>query len=184
MASKNAKRPNPRPSTEPQPPAGPQPSAGPKVQVASFDSFNGEEVSVPDIDGWYSPEAGEVGWVGRIVGMFNMKDAFNEGKTRTVVVVRLLSNCSSAVDGDEGEPVELQAGQAMAVSIKAKLVALLDYVEKRATVGVRAVEKKNLARGRSMWVFAIKGQPGARVPRQQDTRASEQSAAGAAEPWD
>ncbi len=162
MAAKNSKKAAPQSA----PPAAESKSSRPQVQVASFDTFQGEEVSVPDIDGWYSPEQGEKGWVGRIINQFRMKDAFNDGKMRTVVVVRLLSDCASAVDAD-GEPATLEAGQTMAVSIKAKLADLLDYVEKHGTVGVRAVEKKALTKGRSMWVFSIKGQPGARVMRDQ-----------------
>jgi len=166
-----------------------QPTAGskqsrPQVQSASFDNFNGEEVSIPDIDGWYSPEEGEAGWVGRIIGAFRMKDAFNEGRMRDVVVVRLLSTCSSAVDAD-GEPTVLEAGNSMAVSIKAKLASLLEYVERHGTVGVKAIDKKKLDKGRSMWVFAVKGQPGARVQREssQSASGSQSSTASGDVPW-
>ena len=136
-AKKNAAKPQSAPSAAAEPAAGAK-----KPQAASFDAFNGEDVNVPDIDGWYSPEENEAGWVGRIVGMFRMKDTFNEGKMRDIVVVRLLSACSSAVDSDGGEPCELEPGHAMAISVKAKLLGLLEYVEKRGTVAVRAIEKK------------------------------------------
>lgn len=151
-------------------------------KAASFDTFAGDEVSVPDIDGWYSPEAGEAGWVGRIVASFRMKDSFNEGKSRDVVVVRLFSTCSSAVDSD-GEPAILEPGNTMAVSIKAKLLDILDYVEKRGTIAVKALEKRPLAKGRSMWTFSIKGQAGMRVPRKQEAISAAQDLGGA-EPWD
>jgi hypothetical protein len=179
MAAKNSKK---APAQAAAAPAEEPKQSRPQVQAASFDSFSGEEVSVPDIDGWYSPEAGEAGWVGRIVASFRMKDSFNEGKTRDVVVVRLFSNCSSAVDSD-GEPVILEPGNTMAVSIKAKLLDILDYVEKRGTIAVKAIEKRPLAKGRSMWTFSIKGQQGMRVPRRQETTSSVQDLAGA-EPWD
>jgi hypothetical protein len=167
MAAKKPAAAKPAAST-PAPTSQPASEARSRPQVASFDGFNGEEVNVPDIDGWYSPEQGEAGWVGRIVGEFRMKG--DDDRERTVVVVRLASDCSSA--SNEGEPVILEAGQVMAVSIRAKLVGLLDYVERRAMVAVRAIGKKEIGKGRSMWVFTIKGQPGARVPRQ-DTSGSQ-----------
>jgi hypothetical protein len=166
-AKKNVAKPQSAPSAAAESAAGAK-----KPQAASFDAFNGEDVNIPDIDGWYAPEEGEAGWVGRIVGMFRMKDSFNEGKMRDIVVVRLLSPCSSAVDSDGGEPCELEPGHAMAISVKAKLLGLLEYVEKRGTVAVRAVEKKSISKGRSMWTFAVKGQPSARVQRESSQGAS------------
>lgn len=152
-AKKNSKQPAPKPE------AATEQAQPKKTQTASFDAFEGDEVNTPDIDGWYSPIEGEAGWVGRIAGMFKRTD--DEGKQRDIVVVRLLSDCSSATI--EGEPVELEAGQVMAVGVKAKLRGLLEYVERRATVAVRATEKIKIGKGRSMWNFSVKGQKGARV---------------------
>ncbi len=147
---------------------------------ASFDSFEGDEVNLPDIDGWYTPAEGEAGWVGRILGTFTITD--DEGKQRQVAVVRLFSACSSATI--EGEPVELSPGNVLAVSMRAKLLGLLDYVESQATVAVKAVGKRKLDAKKSMWLFEIKGQRGKRTraptpPRPAPSRAQDDSG----EPW-
>lgn len=139
-----------------------------KPRTATFDEFAGDEVNVPDIDGWYSPEKGEAGWVGVISGSFKKRQ--DDGKVSDVIVVRLLSDCSSAVI--DGEPIELKAGQCMAVGIKAKLVGLLDYLESRARVAVRAKEKIDIGNGRKMWTFDIKGQKGARKTPQAPSQAA------------
>jgi hypothetical protein len=150
-----------------------------KVETASYDTFRGEDVNVPDIDGWYSPEEGEPGWVGRIVGVFSITD--DEGRKRSVVVVRLLSDCDQATL--DGEPVALKAGHAMAVSMRARLMGLLDYVEKRATVAVKATGKRKLQGGRSMWLFEVKGAPGQRVRRQEASPAPSSAAPIDDIPW-
>ncbi len=75
----------------------------------------------------------------------------------------------------------------MAVSMRAKLVGLLDYVEKQGIVAVRAIGKKPIGHGRSMWQFSVKGK-GERVPRQtpamSGAAASGSQSSPQGEPWD
>lgn len=141
-------------------------------QAASFDSFQGEDLNLPDIDGWYSPVEKEEGWVGRLLGMFKIT---NEDGERDVAVFRLLSSCTSAAA--EGEPVSLSPGHVLAVSYRAQLRNIFTFVPGKATIACRATGKKKLDGKKSMWLFDVKGtgekQPDSPVAGRKPARGAE-----------
>ncbi len=112
----------------------------------------------PSIDGWYKPVAGD-GFYGRIIGHFQVADKKN-GKMRDVVIVRLGVACNAIVDK---KPALLAEGQCMGVSIRHKLLPLMEGITHKCVVRVIATEQKPIGNGQTMWEFSIENK-GVKAP--------------------
>jgi hypothetical protein len=125
--------------------------------VSSVNVEWGEDIAEPDIDGWHDPELAPL-VMGQIVG-FKVIETTNGWSD--VVIMKLLEAVKAK--GNKGEPVELHAGQSIGVFVRAKLVELLDYVEFKNVMRIRALEKMAIKGGHTMWRFEIKPKVGAKV---------------------
>lgn len=104
----------------------------------------------PSLDGWYKPATGN-GFYGRIVGNFQVEDK-KSGKMRDVVIIKLAVPCKAQVDKKEAT---LDAGQFLGVSIRHKLMPLMEYVSNKGLAWVKALDQVNIGGGQTMWNFEI-----------------------------
>lgn len=116
-----------------------------------------EDVGIPDIDGWWKPTEGAK-ILGRVVGRTQIEN--DDGKMRDVVLIQLDKPCVAVMEEEE---ITLQPGQCIGVGVRAKLTDLLYYVQKKGRVFVRAEGKRNLKKGRTMWLFTVKGEKNKRA---------------------
>lgn len=113
-----------------------------------------EDIGTPDIDGWFKPETGAI-VAGQLVGMIAIEDEKKPGTVRQAVLVKLSEPCSHAVV-DKEEGVTLEVGKVIAVGIRAKLAALLEYVENKGHCWIQTKHQKSLSKGRKMWEFDVR----------------------------
>lgn len=127
------------------------------AEEINFSDTGFEVVGDPDIDGWFKPEVGAA-FKGQVVGRIQIEN--DDGKLRDVCLVKLDTPCKAVVDGEEG--VTLDAGKVLGVGVRAKLVDLLFYIEKKGRVMVKVVSQQKLRGNKTMWVFDLRGQKGMR----------------------
>jgi hypothetical protein len=124
-----------------------------------------EESSIPDIDAWFRPFDGAIVH-GRIRGRIVITD--DRDQPRDVVLIQLDRPVKAVLDEEE---VTAEAGQVLAVGVRAKLTEMLYYVEHKGMVWFKVLGKQKLRGGREMWTFDLrfKGkkstQPIAATPR-------------------
>ncbi len=140
----------------------------------SSDKLEGyEQDDQPSIDGWYKPVASD-GFYGRIIGHFQVKDK-KSGNMRDVVIVRLGVACNAIVDK---KTVLLNEGQVLGVSIRHKLLPLMEHITNKNVVHVTATEQKSIGSGQTMWEFKIKSKGVKAPPPAPRQLTHEQAAAG------
>ncbi len=110
-----------------------------------------DRVDQPSLDGWYKPEVNN-GFYGKLLGHFQVKDQ-KSGRMRDVVIVGLLADCEGVVNQKK---VVLKRGQYMGVSVRHKLMPLMEYVTNKGTVYARATEQVQIGGGQSMWNFDLR----------------------------
>lgn len=110
-----------------------------------------EEATLPDIDGWYNPVAGEEPIAGKIEGAIGFTD--RRGQLRRAVLVRVFEAVEAKAKG--GADVSLKQGDILAVGVRAKLEPLLDYVANKGYCYFQALGKKPVDGG-EMWLFRLK----------------------------
>lgn len=115
-----------------------------------------EEITIPEIDAWYNPREGVV-FTGQIVHYIEISDPKPDRPKRPVVLVKLSepTDCGVKAGDKSGKPVQLAAGQCLAVSIRYRLNDLLNYVEHKGECWVQAIDKKDIGRGQTMWNFRV-----------------------------
>jgi hypothetical protein len=110
-----------------------------------------EDVSEPDIAGWFKPVEGAE-FAGNAVKVIQIDD--DDDQPRDVLLVKLRAPCSAAVM--EESPITVAAGEILAVGMRFGLQELLSYVEKQALVYAKATGKQKLKGGRSKWNWVIR----------------------------
>lgn len=112
-----------------------------------------EDLSLPEIDGWYDPEtAMNKGQplIGRICG--HMVVQGDQGP-RDVVLVRLQLPIITMKDDSEHP---LKVDDVIGVGVRYGLRPIMDYVEHRGRLMVKASGKNKLKGGKSVWKFEVK----------------------------
>ncbi len=143
--------------------AEPNPAPAPTGTDPFADCYDAEppkglkEVGNPDIDGWWQPKAGLV-FQGTVVGWFRITD--KNQKERSIVIVRLAKPTAAILDK---QPIRLEAGKHLAVGISYRLQELLSYIENHGEVWARALEKKDIGGGHSMWQYDLRAR-GTKAP--------------------
>lgn len=127
----------------------------------------------PSIDGWYKPVAGD-GFYGRVIGNFQIEDK-KAKRMRDVVIVRLGVECNAVADK---KSVKLAEGQCLGVSIRHKLLPLMEHITNKNVVYVKALEQKPIGNGQSMWEFDIKSKGIKAPPPEPRVLTHDQAAAG------
>lgn len=118
-----------------------------------------EETGNPEIHGWWNPEPG-LTFHGKLVGSFKIEDTKNR-RMRDVVIVKLLKPAKAADTDEKGldgkrKGVRLEVGQNLAVSVSYRLLDVLSYVEHHGEVWAKALEKKDIGHGQSMWQYDLR----------------------------
>lgn len=127
------------------------------VANEKLDGF--ERDDQPSIDGWYKPVAGD-GFYGRVIGHFQIKGKKIGESVRDVVLVRLGVACNGIVDK---KAALLTEGQVLGVSIRHKLLPLMEHITNKNVVRVVAIEQVSIGGGQSMWNFKIESK-GVKAP--------------------
>ena len=109
-----------------------------------------KKISMPEIDGWYDVET-QGSFVGRICGYKTYQD--DEGATRHVVLATLMGSCKAKLKG--GKIVDLKSGQTLGVGLKKNLMPLLEYVDSRPVIRVKALAKLPTGNGQNVWTFDV-----------------------------
>jgi hypothetical protein len=126
----------------------------PESAIANWDDY-----SQPEIEGWYRPEDNINAWViGTIVGFAMLEGA--EGPYE-IAALRLAVTCKAMF---EQEPVILNPGHILAVAQRFNLTRMF-ACEVGSRVAFRAIDRKNIGRGRSVWKFNVKLDPRHSEPR-------------------
>lgn len=112
------------------------------------------DAGTPDLDGWFKPERGAI-VQGQIVGVIDIEDEKNPGRTRRAVLIKLEVPCAHCVV-DKVEGVTLEAGKILAVGVRAKLTGLLEYIESRGRCWIQAKDQKAIGKGRKIWEFDVR----------------------------
>lgn len=134
-----------------------------------------ERDTQPSIDGWYKPVAGD-GFYGRVIGNFQVEDK-KAKRMRDVVIVRLGVACNAIVDK---KPALLHEGQCLGVSIRHKLLPLMEHITNKNIVRVKATEQKSIGNGQTMWEFDIESKGVKASPPPPRVLTHDQAAAGGA----
>jgi hypothetical protein len=110
-----------------------------------------DDVSEPDIAGWFKPVEGAE-FAGNAVKVIQIDD--DDDQPRDVLLVKLKAPCKFAVM--EESTVTVEAGEILAVGMRFGLQELLSYVEKKGLVYAKATGKQKLKGGRSKWNWVIR----------------------------
>ena len=134
-----------------------------------FDTGGFDDMSRPEIDGWYSPEMHPGTVAGTVVGRIEVAD--EDGDLRDVILLETAVPVTASVDK---EPTLLPVGSVLGVGMRMDLKILLSYVEHKGKAIFKPIEKIKIKGGRTKWKFAIscKGQksaPPTPTPAQQGT---------------
>lgn len=135
-------------------------AAAPAVVEAPVDEFASlfagdkgfERVDIPEVEGWFKASPGAF-FYGRIVSYFQIEDKKN-GKLRDILVLRLGADCKYAVLNTKQEGT-VSKGGILAVGVTHKLKPLLEYVTHKGIVAAKAIEKKSIGSGQTMWTYEI-----------------------------
>lgn len=161
-----------------------------QMTVADFEkefAEKGEQISRPDIDGWYDPKFSmekKQPLVGQVSGHMVIDDDANDGK-RDIIIVTLAVPITAK---EGGKPVELKAGQSIAVGVRHGLAGLFECIENKCKVMVKAEGQENLKGGKSVWKFDMRsigkraeftGKKAAQVEADEARLAAEKAAARA-----
>lgn len=119
-----------------------------KAVPDEFDMRGFEDVTTPDIDGWYDPNTYKGAVIGTMVGAFAIR---GDNGTRTVAVLKLQKSAGAMVDGEEGE---LEKGQHIGVGIRSKLGEIMYRVNN--IIYLKPTEKVKLKGGKTMWKFDLR----------------------------
>jgi hypothetical protein len=106
-----------------------------------------EELSLPEIDGWYDPPT-QSKIQGRILAAKCIQN--DQGEDQYFLFLQLTQPCKAKKKG--GDVVPLAPGHILGVGLKVKLLDLLDYVEAKPLIRIEALDKIKTKRG-SMWNF-------------------------------
>lgn len=110
-----------------------------------------DDVSEPDIAGWFKPVEGAE-FCGQAIKVIQIDD--DDNQPRDVLLVKLKAPCSAAVMEEVATTVKV--GDILAVGMRFGLQELLCYVEKQALVYAQATGKQKLKGGRSKWNWIIR----------------------------
>ncbi len=109
--------------------------------------------SNPDLDAFINLEANaraELPVKGNIVGHFQIKD--REGKTRDVIVLKVIDEVFGAKKGDE-EASKYPKGSIMGLNVSHNLQGIMPYVEKRGAVMFQPIKTVSIGNGKKTWTF-------------------------------
>lgn len=108
-------------------------------------------ISLPDIEGWFTPATCSKEFEGNILGHRQIKN--NDGQMQDILIVKVIKPVSAMY---EEKPVEIPEGGTLGVGIKFKLVDLLRYSDTGAHIRVKALSKVKLKGGNKwMWNYLV-----------------------------
>ena len=117
-----------------------------------------EDISRPDIHGWYKAEKAmerKLPLVVTVLEYTEIPDSLKgEGETRPIIIGRLEAPMVAVLEG--GEEVPLQPGQNVAIGLTYSLSVLSECVKNKCMAMITPKEKARLSKGRTLWKYEIK----------------------------